>query len=352
MTRNVGFIGGGNISQVHADAVTGLDANVAAVADIDPGARERFAHDYGANSYEDYEEMLAVEDLDCAVVGVPNGLHADCAVAALENGVHAFVEKPLANDLANAERVQEAEAESDATVMVGFMEPFRPSIETARRKAESGELGDVYDVNVEYVRQRGIPQIGSWFTDKRMAGGGCVIDIGVHMLDMALYVLGLPDIETVSATTSANFGTKEEYTYLYMWGGEPDEQAEFDVEDHARALIRTADGATIHLDCSWASNREDSHRMQVLGSEEGVTLSPHDEAATHYGADSEADAVTETEYSYAEANPYESEWDYFLSVIEGEREHTRNTVSEGVAVQRAMEAIYDSAEKGREVVLD
>lgn len=350
VTLDIGFIGGGNIGQVHADVVGDIGENVAAVADIAPEVRESFADRYGAVPYEDYEEMLAEEDLDIATVGVPNGLHADCAVAALEADTNVFVEKPLANNLENAERVAEVEADSEATVMVGFMEPFRRNVEIARQKAQNGKLGEVYEVNIEYVRRRGIPQIGSWFTDKQMAGGGCVIDIGVHMLDLALYVLDFPEIETVSATTGSYFGAKDDYTYLYMWGGEPDEQVEFNVEDHARAFIRTADGRTIHLDCTWASNREDVHRMQVLGNEQGITVTPPTDEATYYSAD--VDSLTREVREYAEANPYQSEWEYYTEVVRGEREHDRNTAEEGVAVQRVMEKIYESAEEGREVVVE
>lgn len=349
---DIGFIGAGTIARKHADTVTEIGCNVAAVADIAPDAREAFAETYDVtDTYEAYETMLEDADLDVVLVAVPNALHAECAVAALERDLHVFVEKPLAHSLAAAERVQAAADRSDGDVLVGFTHVFSTDIQAVRRRVRAGEFGNVYDLNLEYVRRRGIPQLGSWFTRKEVSGGGALIDTGVHFLAVALSMLDYPDVETVSATAGAHFGNKDDYTYLSMWGGEPTPDPTFDVDDTVRAFVRCADGTTIHLDCAWASNREGRRHVQVLGDEAGATIPIHgDDGPTVYG-DAHGD-LTATELAVARTDGILAEWEYFLDVLDGEREHDTNTIEEGVAVQRVIDAIYRSADARREVTLD
>lgn len=343
---HVGFIGGGTIGQWHAQRVRSLGHDVAAIADLVPEVRDTFVEEYGAEAtFEDYEAMIAETDLDVVAVTVPNALHADCAVAALEADCNVFVEKPLAATLDGARRIEAAAEASDGVVMTGFMKAFDPQVEAIVEPIESGEFGEIYEVDVEYVRRRGIPQIGSWFTRKDVAGGGAVVDIGPHMLHLALHVLDFPEVESVTATMGAHFGTKEDYTYIDMWGGDPVEGGTFDVEDHARALIRTT-GGDVHLNVAWASNRERVQQLQVLGEDAGVTLT-EDEPPTLHGTrgDSLSDETLETQ----SGDVYEREWSYFFDVLAGERDHDRNTLAEGIAVQEVIEAIYESGRTGAAV---
>lgn len=343
----VGFIGGGTVAEWHAERVLDLEHDVVAIADIDHDARQNFVEEYGASeAFEDYHAMVEEADLDVVAVTVPNGLHADCTVAALEEDLHVFVEKPLAHTLDAAERIETAAAESDGEVMVGFMKAFEPGVEALASPIEAGEFGDVYEVSVEYVRRRGIPQIGSWFTSEELAGGGAVVDIGPHMLHLALHVLDFPEVESVSASMGSHFGTKEDYTYLDMWGGDPVEGGTFDVEDHARALVQTED-ANIHLNVAWASNREPTQQVQILGSDAGATLDPHEEGPTIFGTHD--DRLVDEELQLPTGDAYAREWEYFFEVLAGERTHNRNTLTEGIAVQRVIDAIYRSGESGETV---
>ncbi|WP_256391544.1 Gfo/Idh/MocA family protein [Natronoarchaeum rubrum] len=343
MTR-IGFVGGGNIARTHAEALAPLDAELVAVADIDPAARDHFEREWDVRTYDDHARMLENESLDAALIGVPNDQHAECAVDVLDRGVHALVEKPLAHTLEDARRIADAAAESAATAMVGLTMVFKPTVQSTRSRIVDGEFGDVHDVDLRYVRRRGIPQLGSWFTDRSRSGGGALIDCGVHLLAVALYALGWPEIDEVSASTRAAFGTKAEYTYLDMWGGDPLPEPTFTVEDSARALIHTADGASIHLDCAWASNRETETWMQLLGDQQGVTLDVHEEDATIYGDD--RGELTDTELHAPETNVFRAEWRYFLDVLAGERDHEINTIEHGLAIQRLIDAIYRSADDG------
>ncbi|WP_435320860.1 Gfo/Idh/MocA family protein [Haloarchaeobius sp. TZWSO28] len=348
----VGFVGAGSIAYHHADAIESLGETVAAVADVNPDALATFAASYDVTeTYNDYERMFVETDLDAAIVAVPNSFHADCAVAALEADVNVLVEKPLADSVAAAERVESAARESDADVMVGFKKAFNPWFEHARRKAETGAFGEVYDVESEYIRQRGIPQLGSWFTQKSVAGGGAMIDIGVHQLHLVLCLLDFPEVRTVSATTGSHFGTREDYTYLDMWGGDPVADATFDVDDFTRAFIRTADGTTIHLHVAWASNSDPRQCIRVHGGEAGLNVTESDDEVSELFSTDDG-ALTRTAFQHPEADTFVAEWSYFTAVIRGTRPHTRNTLEEGLAVQRVVEAIYESADSNREVRLD
>lgn len=348
-----GIVGCGTIARRHAEQLVELGEDVSAVADINPDARRTFAADFGAtDAYEDYERMIEDADLDFVVVAVPNALHADCAVAALDADIDVFVEKPIAHTLEDARRIEAAERDSEGTVMVGFVKAFEPWFEDVRRRVRRGDLGAIYDVDASYVRRRGIPQLGSWFTRKDVAGGGVLIDAGVHVLHLALSALDFPDVETVSGSTEAHFGTKSDYTYLRMWGGGPVEDATFDTEDYARGIVRTGDGTTIHLHSTWANNSDSHQHLRLHGDEGGTetTLGGSRPETTVYGTD--GDALTDTNLQFPEGDSFRAEWEYFASVVRGEREHTRNTLAEGVAVQEVIEALYESAERNREVVLE
>jgi predicted dehydrogenase len=346
-----GLIGCGTIGRNHASTLDQLGEEIAAVADIDPDARESVAADFGASdAYEDYERMVAESDLDLVVVAVPNALHADCAVAALEADLDVFVEKPLAATLAGARRIEAAAADSDGRCMVGYVKAFDPVFEDVRARALDGEFGRIYDVDVEYVRRRGIPKLGGWFTRKAISGGGALVDAGIHALHLALTVLEFPDVETVSAVTGANFGTRDDYTHLSMWGGDPEPDPEFSTEDYARALVRTADGTALHLHCTWAGNTDPRKNVRVQGTEAGLTVTETDDSdPVLYGTD--RGVLTDTALQHPEEGPFERQWSYFADVVRDERDHTRNTVAEGVAVQRLVEAMYESADEGIEVQL-
>jgi predicted dehydrogenase len=347
----VGFVGGGSIARAHAEATAALGYDLRAVADVAEGARDAFAGDYGAEPFASHAEMLdAVGDrLDAVVVAVPNRYHADVAVDCLEAGVPVLVEKPLAHTLADARRVADAARGSDAPAVVGFNMAFEPATGVVRDALAAGEFGEVYEVGVEYVRRRGVPRLGSWFTRKADSGGGPVVDLGPHVLHVALAALGFPAVEAVSATTGTRFGDRADYTYLDMWGGGPTDEAAFDVEDHARALVRTAAGP-VHLDVAWASNREPRKRVRVLGDEAGATFDPNGAAVTFHST-RHGGLATETVETTG-ANSFEREWQYVAAVVRGEREHARNTVAEGLAVQTVIEGVYESARRGAEVRVD
>lgn len=348
--QRIGFIGAGSVAHHHADALQDVDASVHAVADINPDARRAFAGEYDvAEMYADYETLLEEATLDAVVVAVPNALHAECAITALEADVDVLVEKPLATTYDEAATIVDAERDSRATAMVGFCKSFTPWFEGVEDRVESGRFGSVYEVEAEYVRRRGIPQAGSWFTRKDVSGGGALIDLGVHVVHLALSVLDFPTIRNVSASSGAHFGSRDDYASVGMWdesaGGET-----FDVDDHTRALIHTEEGATIHLHAAWASNSEPRQSFRVYGDEAGAFTSDINGAEmTLYSTDGDALATNALERPAADR--FVEEWRYFTSVLRGEHDHTRCTLDEGLAVQEVVDAIYESADQRKPVVI-
>ncbi|MFB6075435.1 MAG: Gfo/Idh/MocA family protein [Haloarculaceae archaeon] len=347
----IGFVGLGNIAQLHADQLGDIGIPVTAGMDVLEEAREAFAAEYGAETYDDHEEMF--EAVDAVIVSTPNRFHADYVVDALDAGLDVLVEKPLSNTLEGAERIAEAARDAEGLCMVGFHNRFRAPVQVLREYDEAGEMGEINHVEANFVRRRGVPGRGSWFTQKDMSGGGSVIDLGVHAIDLALYLLDYPDVAEVSATTRSQFGTREEdYTYLSMWGDDQDPEA-FDVDDSASAFIRTEDGRTISLEVAWAANRQPSQEFVVRGDGAGAHLDlATDDLSVLETSNAGADhhRTTDVETAGREAHGLELER-FAESVVSGE-DPGINTVEEGLTVQRVMDGIYRSSEAGEAVDIE
>ncbi len=155
----------------------------------------------------------------------------------------------------------------------------------------------------------------------------------------------------MSATTGSHFGTKPDYTYLNMWGGGPVGDGEFDVDDYARALIRTADGTTIHFHLAWALNGESNQSLRIYGDRAGATIDGVGSSQRSMVYSTGESGLTDTEIHLPESDRFTAQWEYVIAVVRGDREPTQNTLEEGLAVQRVVDAIYESAQSGREVLL-
>jgi predicted dehydrogenase len=151
--------------------------------------------------YTSWEELVARDDLDIVSIGAPNNLHAPIAIAALEGGRHVLCEKPLARNGAEAQRIVSAARKADRAVHIAFTQRERGDVQALKRHIEEGNLGRIYHAKATWMRRNGIPGMGGWFTSKELAGGGPLIDLGVHMIDMAIYLMGEPEVQTVSCAT-------------------------------------------------------------------------------------------------------------------------------------------------------
>ncbi len=346
----VGIVGLGGMGNLHAKSVRAQGADIVAGVDLVPKKRDQFADEFGAQTYETHEELVEDDTVDAVIVTTPNRFHEPIAVAALEAGLDVLVEKPLAHTLESAERVAEAATRSEGICMVGFHNRHAASMAMFDEQHARGRFGDLTHIETNYVRRRGVPGPGSWFTDPELAGGGALLDIGVHALDLALYALDFPEIVEVSGVTRTTFGTSEDYADPEGFGDNWDAEAEtYEVDDSVSAFIRTADGQTISLEAAWATNREESMDFRVRGTQSGAQFDIGDtdlqilEAGTA-GCDHYADIDMTGDSS---VTGYGEQDEQFLEAIATAGDPETNTVEEALTVQRVIDAIYRSSESGR-----
>ena len=232
----LGFLGVGWIGRhrMKAIAESGL-AEVAAVTDASPEAvKEAWSVAPGIAQLGSFEEMLEAE-LDGVVIATPSALHAEQAVTALERGLHVFCQKPLARTAAETRRVVAAARAADRLLSVDLSYRFMAGMEPIRQLIGAGGLGEVFAVDLVFHNAYGPDK--AWFYDPRLAGGGCVMDLGIHLVDLALWALNFPCVQYVASHLFAQ--------------GRPLVNRELQVEDYAAALISLEGGTSVQLACSW-----------------------------------------------------------------------------------------------------
>jgi predicted dehydrogenase len=238
----VGLVGCGGICLgAHLPGYAKIkEADIVAVCDIRPGQMDLAEEKIGkpVRKYTDYKEMIETETLDMVDICTPNYLHADVAIFALEHGVHAFSEKP---DTISVERVldmQKAAQQSGKQLMVMRNNRYWPSSKELKARIDSGEFGEIYTGRCGWQRKRGIPGKGGWFTTKAQSGGGPLIDLGVHMIDLAIYLMGNPKAVAVSGCTYQKFADNtDKADSVNADFGEKKDDGTFDVEDLAIGFI-------------------------------------------------------------------------------------------------------------------
>lgn len=271
----VGVIGAG-IGAIHLAAYTKMpNVQVMAVAGLDDDRVKAVAAQYNVpRTYREYEELLAQPDIDAVSVCLPNVLHAPVTIAALEAGKHVLIEKPLARNAAEGRAMIEVAERTGKVLMVAFSQRYRGDIQWLKQYVDSGALGRIYYAKAHWMRRSGIPQIGSWFASKELAGGGPLIDLGVHVLDMALYFMGNPEPLSVTASTYAEFGPRGLKSSINSAWNRANEGRPYEVEDLGTAFVRLEGGATLLLEASWAthSSAGDDFGVTLYGTEGGAEL--------------------------------------------------------------------------------
>ena len=354
-----GVVGFGWAGRQHMDAYARhADVDLVAVAGLEDGLRAELGALHGiepAGQFRGYQEMIDGAGLDVISVATPTGLHAPIAVAALDAGIHVLSEKPLAESVERARAMVAAARANDRVLDVSFNHRRRGDVKALKQLVDDGLLGDLYYAKAGWLRRSGIPGLGTWFTQRSLAGGGPLMDIGVHMLDMALHLMGEPTAEAVSAATYAEFGPRGRGgSSGARQGARADGTGAYEVEDLATAFVRLSGGATLLLEASWASYIERDELYVVLyGSEGGAVLGspqlwsePRLSVLTDVrGIPAELTPVLPTDGLHAEAV------DDFVATVRagdfsgahGDHLLTRSTV---------VEAAYRSAELHREVVIE
>jgi len=272
----VGVIGLGWAGRQHLDAYDAAPGvEIAALAGLEDGPRAVLAEQYAIPiEVARWEDLLEVEGLDAVSVCVPTFLHAPITVAAFGRGLHVLSEKPIARSVAEAQEMVDAARAAGRILDIAFNHRRRGDIAALKAILDEGRLGHPYYAKAWWLRRTGIPTLGSWFTNSELAGGGPLLDIGIHVLDYSLHLLGHPRITAVSAATYDLLGTAG-------WGSSAeadktgaDDASTFDVEDLATAFMRLEDGGTLTVEASWAAHRSavDEFGITLYGTDGGAEL--------------------------------------------------------------------------------
>ena len=347
----VGVIGAG-VGAAHLQAYAQVPrAEIVALAGLDDERVRLVANTFQVPvTFRDYQDLLEHPQIDAVSVCLPNALHAPVTLAALERGKHVLVEKPLARNAEEGRAMLAAAAGHGKVLMVAFNHRYRGDVQWLKQYIERGALGEIYYAKAYWMRRAGIPQLGSWFVSKEQAGGGPLIVLGVHVLDMALYLLGEPRPLTVSGSTYAKFGPrglKGWAAYQFTGTHRP-----YEVEDLGTALIRLETGATLLLEASWATHGSagDDFGIVLFGTEGGAEIT-----VRNYGHENTLRLFTDVHDLPFDSAPPLPEGRGHLAVIERfvaaalDGDPPVPSGQEGLRRTEVIDAIYRSAATGQEV---
>lgn len=349
MVVKFGIIGAGGISQLSCREIAAHpQAEIFAICDSNAERLDRLGKRHGVKHLlEDSKALLALADVDAVYIAVPNRFHAPLAEAALDAGKHVILEKPFALNLHEATVVAEAVKRSGRIFMLGMNQRFVPGAQQIKSLVVAGALGDIYHAKACWMRRSGIPRLGTWFGNKALAGGGALLDIGVHVMDLALYLMDNFKPEAVSGATYTQFGQRG--LGEGAWGKSDREGIEFNVDDFTTAMIKLQGGATLALDVSWALHQGQSNQMNVnlYGTEAGASVYPAE--LYKFGRGKDEYQVIQNPAG-AMIWPHTSRFHNFIGAINGEEE-VCVTIEQALAVQSIIDGIYESCKTGKETRL-
>jgi predicted dehydrogenase len=319
------------------------------LVDIKPERAIELAGQYNVpHAITDFREILGDREVEAVSICTPNDTHAPIAIACLEAGKQVLCEKPASVDIELVNKMKAAADRNGRILNIGVVNRFNTAVNRIKEMIEEGELGRVYHIYCSFRSHRSIPGLGGAFTTKANSGGGVLIDWGVHFLDLIFYSIGQPKVLTVSGQTHSVLGKEmEDYAFLDMWAGPPDYSGTYDVEDFVTGLIRTT-GPTISLNGAWAQNiGETAMFIEFLGDKAGIKL--------EYGGDftvysAKKGALYEISPSFQKSDMFYDEIDSFLRSA---RENIKNraNIDQVIVTSAVMEALYQSAQLGKEVHL-
>lgn len=342
----IGIIGAGGISREHLESARKEPRfTVTAISDVSIELAEARAKEYAIpHVYGDYSEMLELTDIDAVIICLPNYLHAPVAMKAFASGKHVLCEKPLALHAQEAKQMMDEAKKIDRILMTGMNNRFRSEVQSCQRLIAQGKLGEVYHAKAAWVRRKGIPGWGSWFTQGEKSGGGPLIDLGVHMLDATLWLLDFPQPRYIMAQSYAKFGPKRKGISEY---GAQNPLGLYDVEDMITSLIQFESGSTLSLDVSWASHieREQAY-IHLLGEEAGARISFDERKLVVF--EEQEDVLADTLISSSHQNERSLLLRHFADVLAGAENMCRP--EQGVYMNQLIDAIYLSAQRGEPVL--
>lgn len=346
-TLRYACIGAGGIARKkHLETYSKLNEieNIA-ICDDDIVLAQHAARQFGFQTvYKDYRQMLNEQNLDLISICTPNFLHVPMTIAALEHGVNVHCEKPLAihaDDVASVLAVREV---SGKKMMVGLNNRFTPEFAHIQALNTAGFFGDIYQIKCGWERNFGIPGIGRWYTRKAMSGGGPLIDLGVHFLDMAFCLTGFQKPQSVFGATYAHFQSdfaRIRPGYCCQVDGI------FDVEDAAAGMIRLESGTLIEFNFSWASNIEKERKyLEIYGTQGGLTFIDGEIRLTSLQASTLYNQIPDKKTLPVVPD----ECRHFIDCILSDRPPLASA-EQALLIMQTIDAIYQSAAEKREIRL-
>ncbi len=348
----VGLIGNGGICKgAHIPHYLRDDRlEVVAVCDIIEERAQYLKNTYFPNAavYTDYKELLKDESIDSVDICTPNYLHSIIAVAAFEAGKHVFCEKPDAINVEEAKRMKAAADKAGKTLMVMRNNRFVEASICAKKYIERGAMGEIYCGRCGWQRRRGIPGKGGWFTTKEQSGGGPLIDLGVHLIDLSIWLMGNPTPVAVSGNTYCKFADSDLSDSVNSDFGDKNAEGTFDVEDLAMGMIRFDNGAVLQIEFSWASNvKEENRFVELRGTKSGMSWN---NGELEIFTEQDGELVNITAPNCKENMGHKDNLRHFYDVvIEGKKPIFEP--EQGIDMIKILCAIYESAKTGKEVIL-
>lgn len=347
----VGVIGGGSISEFHINPyIANEDAELIALCDSNEQRLALAGEKYGVtNLYNNYIDLLQNKDVDAVSICTWNNTHAEMAIAALEAGKHVLVEKPLSLTVEEALAVEEAVKKSGKQLQVGFVRRHGSNTKLLKQFIDQDELGEIYYAKASCIRRLGNP--GGWFSNRSKSGGGPLLDLGVHMIDICWYLMGKPRPVSVSGNAYSKLGNRSNIENLSFYKAADYDSTLNDVEDLANALIRFENGASLYVDVSFTLHaKEDELYVKLFGDKGGAEIEP------------ELVMVTEKNNTILNMTPQIDNLSFdFVSAFTNEINHfieccldgkeTLAPVEDGVQVMKMLNAVYESANTGKEIYL-
>ena len=336
----VGVVGAAFAGNLHAEGIVATGrAEIAGVVSATEPSRQRFAERWKCRPYADIASMFAAERLDAITLAMPNRFHLDAALAAAHAGVHVICEKPLAMNLRDADRMVRACREADVHLLYAEQLCFAPRYVKVRELVRSGALGDI--VQVQHRERHGGPH-ARWFHDPVLSGGGVLLDMGCHGIELTRWLLDRPAITSVHARLGV---------YKHLEGV---------VDDHALVTLAFETGTLAVIDSSWAAPGGIDERLEVLGTGGSVTadlargqaMLVYSDVGVGYAAEKVEQTSGWTFVAHEEARTWGwyGEMAHFVDCIEG-RASPEVTGEDGRAVLEIVMAAYQSAAAGEVVRL-
>ncbi|MCP3738600.1 Gfo/Idh/MocA family protein [Rossellomorea sp. BNER] len=345
----IGVIGAGSISELHFQSyLQNNDVEIYAVCDLNEQRAQDKMKKYNAETYyTNYHDLLNDPQVDAVSICTWNNSHAEISIAALDAGKHVLVEKPLCKTVDEALRVEEAVKNNGKVFQIGFVRRYASNTKVLKSFINSGDLGEIYYAKASNLRRLGNP--GGWFADNERSGGGPLIDLGVHIIDLCWYLMGKPKVKSVTGNTYSKLGNRSNIKNLTFY-----QAADYDpdinkVEDLSNALIRFENGASLVVDVSYTLHiKKDETSIQLFGEKGGAEIEPEllivtEKNDTIINSQPQVDSLA---FDFNQA--FQNEIDDFIKCCKGEA-LTLSPVEDGIELMKILCGIYESSEKGKEI---